>query len=529
MKKYSYIIAAALLSLAACNKEADIQTPNDNAPDAPKTGYVIRASMSDFATTKAEIAEDDGKVTFNANDKFIIKGNDDNWYTFVTSESGASVDFVCPDAKSTVSFVNCTARYPAEKFQPSSNSFNLPTAYSSPKAALKDGLFMDATIDSEGKAQFGHHLMGMVKITLNAVPAYADNVYFENGSRVTTISLDGASGDNVVVYCPIFWQAGALSVSLRDASNNVIMKKSTTVPYNQAGKLYALKPLAITTYTVAGNSEAFGTNWDVDDNDNNLILDSDGLYKKTITNVPSWISFKIVENHSWSNASWPSSNYVLDDYEYVGGNMTIIFNDQTKEVSVEGSDVGYTVAGLANLCGEEWKETSDANDVTEVSDGVYHKKFTSVPSSSSETDGVYQFKVVANHHWKRSWGGEYGSNFIFSTKGSDVDIYFYPAIPSIKVVCDYIPKYRIAGSSALLFGTTWDTGNDANLMTDLGNGTYQISYNCTSDETVNFKVTKDNSWSYAWPSDNYSVTVTNGQTLTIFYNPTICNGTVTVE
>ena len=81
----------------------------------------------------------------------------------------------------------------------------------------------------------------------------------------------------------------------------------------------------------------------------------------------------------------------------------------------------------------------------------------------------------------------------------------------------------------MLFGTTWDTGNDANLMTDLGNGTYQISYNCTSDETVNFKVTKDNSWSYAWPSDNYSVTVTNGQTLTIFYNPTICNGTVTVE
>ena len=247
MKKIVYILSTALLALAACNKEADSQKQNDIAPGATKTGYVLHASISDLAT-KAEIAEATGAVTFNENDSFIIQGDDNNWYTFTTSQSGASVDFVCPDAPSTVSFVGKEANYPADKFSTTSNSFNMPTEYASPKDALKNGIFMSGKVSSEGTLLFSHTLAGMLKVTFNNVPEFADNVYFEKGTAPllkTEVSLAGESGDNVVVYCPIYYQAGNLTVSLRDADDNVILQKSTTVPSGQQGKLYALKPLTV--------------------------------------------------------------------------------------------------------------------------------------------------------------------------------------------------------------------------------------------------------------------------------------------
>ena len=372
--------------------------------------------------------------------------------------------------------------------------------------------------------------MGMVKITLNAVPTYADNVYFENESRVTTISLDGASGDNVVVYCPIYWQAGALSVSLRDASNHVIMKKSTTVPYNQAGKLYALKPVGVPSYTVAGEDGddtggCFVVDWAPDDTDNDMVFDpADGLYKKTLQNVPSWIAFKVVQDHAWGNPDWGDTSTLYGNYEHIttkiGGDIIIKFNAETGAITVEEID-SYTIAGSSGLCGDDWKVDVLDNAMTSTPSNVnvYYKKFTDVEA------GDYSFKIVRNRSWSNSnWGGD-GDNFeITTTVKGDVEVYFYLDIPSIKVVQNAF-GYVVAGSSSDLFGTSWDYHNSSNKMTRLDDGTYSITYPTSSNlGEVEFKVVrvKDSDATYeSWhPNDNCKVNVTGAGEVTITYNPT---------
>lgn len=66
-------------------------------------------------------------------------------------------------------------------------------------------------------------------------------------------------------------------------------------------------------YTVVGcfNNDAtasfFGTAWDVNNNDNNLVSNGDGTYSKTYTSVAleaGTIKYKVVEGHSWDIATW---------------------------------------------------------------------------------------------------------------------------------------------------------------------------------------------------------------------------------
>lgn len=251
MKKYFYIIPAALIAIAACNKEADVHGQNDNSSETPKTGYVIHASIDGL--TKAAVAEADGKFTWNKDDEFIVKGDDNNLYTFKASADGASVDFVCETAPSTVSFAGQTARFPADRYDSASNSMRMYNSFASPKEALTKGLYLAATIANDGTATFTNSLTGMLKVTFNNVPSFADNVLFELASRSTTVSLSGEAGDDVVVYCPAYYPGGALTVSLRDAAGNTIMQKSTTVPAI-SNKLYALMPLTVNNYIAFENS-----------------------------------------------------------------------------------------------------------------------------------------------------------------------------------------------------------------------------------------------------------------------------------
>ena len=105
--------------------------------------------------------------------------------------------------------------------------------------------------------------------------------------------------------------------------------------------------------------------------------------------------------------------------EWADGNLVIPFVydpsapvDPTPTPTPGGSGTVYTVAGVGTLCYSEWSTTDTYNDMTfNEATGLYEKTFKGIPA------GSYECKVVANHSWDQSWGGESGEfgNYGFET------------------------------------------------------------------------------------------------------------------
>lgn len=522
------IFAAAVLALAGCAKEA---------AQVERTTIDGKEYMTFKVVAHDDVISTDTKATLSRTGVF-------GW------EDGESIYFVDMLANSATGTYNAAAGTITVEAGDWLAASNAPFDSDSKikDFGLANGPVVVAMVYS-GTLNF-YHIGSIINIKIDDIPIDGYLEFWTNdastwdggnfGFSGDVPVLNGGGLDEIYIKRPVTAADAGKDISLSvpnvnyDAGFTIALsgttaqyfKKTTVTGYDLSTSptLLNMAELSLPTYTIAGEQVAlFGSSWDVADTNNDMTLDTDGLYKKTYSNAPDFINLKVVQNHAWGT-EWPDGENYTKSITKVGGGITIKFNYGANSIAVDEFDM-YTVAGEAGLCGSGWDTTDTDNDMEEVSDGVYYKKFTSVSAAES-----YQFKVVKNHSWAESWGGELSGNFVFKTDGSDVEVYFYPAVPSIKVVCDITPKYRVAGNSSVLFGTTWDTGNNANLMTDLGNGTYQISYVCPADEDgVAFKVTKDNSWDYAWPSSDYVVNVKAGQTLTIFYNPTTCAGNVTVE
>ena len=546
MKKI-LIISVAILAFVGCTKEvAQIETQTIDG----KEYMVFKVVAND------DVYSSDTKATLSRSGVFGWENNDPIYFV-AEDDSKAQGVYNSSEGTITVEYGSWVAA--------STAPFDSHTKIKD--FGLAKGPVVVAKV--EGSTLDFHHIGSIINIKFDTIPidGYLEfwpndsalkwaggNFTFPGGFGIAELNDGGSddiyikrpittsdSGKDITISVPNIEYTGGFTVALSGTSAKYFIK-STDNTFNllyHSPVLLNMQQLSMPTYTVAGaQTEFFGSNWKWDDANNDMVLGADGKYRKTYKHTPDKLVFKVCENHDWQNGEWPyATNYEHTVTKQTGG-ATIIFNRGENSISVEEFDI-YTVVGMKDFCGAEWEtegwdKTYD-NDMTEVSSGVYYKKFTSVPTSVGQTEDSYQFKVVKNHDWAENWGGEYSGNFIFKTAGSDVEVYFYPAVPSIKVVCDYVPKYRVAGNSMVLFGATWDTENDANLMTDLGNGTYQISYVCPADENgVAFKVVKDGKWSYEggneWPyPDDYSVDVKAGQTLTIFYNPTTGFGKVTVE
>mgnify|MGYP002516180579 CR=1 FL=1 len=78
-----------------------------------------------------------------------------------------------------------------------------------------------------------------------------------------------------------------------------------------------------------------------------------------------------------------------------------------------------TVAGSAGLCGTNWDTNNTANDMVKKAEGLYEKVYTNVAA------GTYEFKVVLNHSWGKSWGnGTANYKLSVTEAGSKVTILF---------------------------------------------------------------------------------------------------------
>ena len=68
--------------------------------------------------------------------------------------------------------------------------------------------------------------------------------------------------------------------------------------------------------------------------------------------------------------------------------------------------------------------------------------------------------------------------------------------------------YTVAGSSDVLFGTTWDPANTANDMALVeGLYTWEKSELTLAAGNILFKVCEDHAWTNCWPSDNYELNI----------------------
>ena len=174
-------------------------------------------------------------------------------------------------------------------------------------------------------------------------------------------------------------------------------------------------PIVIDTYTVAGTpASVFGTDWDPSNETNNMLKLDDGTY--TLTKYGCQLAgdelkFKVVGNHDWGFA-WPDENYVVTVDESGFYDVTINFNPETKEITVE-----TVQAGTFDPTTGELYVLGDVNDnggwdpskgfKMETEDGnIFTAQITTTGNNIDENDGergTWHCLRQTRHHACRCW------------------------------------------------------------------------------------------------------------------------------
>ncbi len=203
-------------------------------------------------------------------------------------------------------------------------------------------------------------------------------------------------------------------------------------------------------YTVVGPEEIFGTNWNPNDENNNLELGENGYtwHKEGVT-LYNGFEFKVVGNHDYAIYEWPMgpNNWVanLPDGEGIY-DIDIIFNPDaedefkiscilTKTGDVTPIDHVYTVCGPSAIFGSEWDATDANNDmVLDPETGLY-----TWTKENVELNDNFGFKVVGDHSWANEWPQGYDNNWVaYLPDGAgiyNIVITYDPAEPVERITC----------------------------------------------------------------------------------------------
>lgn len=301
-------------------------------------------------------------------------------------------------------------------------------------------------------------------------------------------------------------------------------------------------------YIVAGTENLFGSNWNEKDSLNLMTEGENGIFTWTKEGFEATagteVEFKVVANGNW-NTCWPLSDENGDNnwwYQFTQDgtyDIVITFNEETKDINMTATKQGeeppvemiYTVVGPETIFGSDWDETDQENDMVKGQDGIY-----TWTKSDVALYGNFEFKVVGNHDYEiyewpigmNNWvanvaeDGLYTILITFDPEAADAD----------RITCtltktgDVEPiehVYTVAGTENL-FGSNWDTNDEANNMVKNENGIYVWTKNGVEfAEAVNiqFKVVQDHAWTYAWPSSNWNADLEAGKyNIVITFDPT---------
>lgn len=212
-------------------------------------------------------------------------------------------------------------------------------------------------------------------------------------------------------------------------------------------------PAGDVSYYVAGVEALCGSNWVQNDENNKMTAGDNGIYSITYKNVAAGDYSLKVTDGTWDN-SWggegENGNYdfkveaaadVVVEFDSVNKVVTVKVGGKAPESKPENNkpvdpNANYFVAGVAGICGSEWKENDPANKMT-YKDGVYTITYKDVAA------GKYSLKVT-DGTWINSWGGNgENGNFDFEvTAKNDVTVEFNPAKGQVSII---IGNERIDG------------------------------------------------------------------------------------
>ena len=207
----------------------------------------------------------------------------------------------------------------------------------------------------------------------------------------------------------------------------------------------------------------------------------------------------------------------------------------TEPVTESSTDkISYVVAGTANLCDETWSFTEESGNIMEKkADGTYELVF-----SPTEALGTVQIKVAkltngAVASDEDYYGDATGNNITFKvTKAGDVTVNFDPATATITVTGDnveMVTDFKVdsmravgAGDGNWLNDANWDPADDSNLMTEVSDKVYEITYKDVEEfDNYLVKFAANGSW-----TDNWGGTyVASGEVTDADYN----GGNIVVE
>ncbi len=296
------------------------------------------------------------------------------------------------------------------------------------------------------------------------------------------------------------------------------------------------------TYTVAGTQNLFGSFWNPADTTNDMVKGEGGIYTWTKNNVEmnmgDTIEFKVVEDHSWDNSSWPGENYryvIPNNNTY---DIVITFNPVNGEVNFTATgqnpvpEMVYTVVGPQDIFGSEWAPADTTNNMVKDEDGIYIWSKDDVALY-----GDFSFKVVGNHSYDIYQWPTVGNWDAHLTEGEGIYsilITFDPeAEPDLRITCTLTKTgsiapvehtYTVAGTENL-FGSNWALEDEANDMVKGEDGIYTWTKNDVvfdAAATIEFRIVQDHAWTYAWPSGNWAindVTEAGTYSFVITFNP----------
>lgn len=264
------------------------------------------------------------------------------------------------------------------------------------------------------------------------------------------------------------------------------------------------------TYTVAGTSSAFGTNWDYTDTDNDMTLDSNtGKYTWTnnsFTATGNSIEFKVFVDHNNATA-YPASNYQLTTVAGYTYSLTITYDPSNNDVSHELELVSATNKTwyLTNDFGGSWDTNNSGALMTANSTNTV---YTWTYNFTSLTNDVKYF-VLADALSSNGWSDDNwkNNNVYAGSTSDDTEIIPVPAGASAQLVkCaksfklpkglkgTYTFTYDVANKTMTVAGAAPFEVKDWYLLSQFDTGSWQLNNSSDKftydEETGNYVLRK---------------------------------------
>ena len=314
------------------------------------------------------------------------------------------------------------------------------------------------------------------------------------------------------------------------------------------------------TFIVVGSpGEIFGSAWSVNES-NKMTLNANGSYEKTYTVDKAYTDVQLKVVRDGVNWIGDSEGKNIAFNLKGAGTFTVTIDPDINEITVTGDNVDFVTkmeyravyavgngseGWLNDIC---WDEDEPINRMTEVADDVWEITFGNVPEFTD-----CELKFAIDGEWARNFGGTFvqsgaecdavynGSTILFGTEDKPATVVIRLDLSdfnfltkkgakfNVTINQGQVDKYVVVGSDTRIFNTSWDYGNEANLMTMNDDGKYEKSYTVDAAyDDIQINVVK-NGLDWFGNSDGSSIrfNLTGAGTFTVELDPTTKVITVT--